>query len=497
MQKLQLQNILSKIALENKDENIRNNAAQVLSDVIILSPFPMGQQTPLVQPPAVPGVQQAPATPTAPPEKAPKVQVKTEPVKAPDLPVLKAIPTKTKETPLKETTNDEIKELVDKVKKPEPPKAYETIDDSSNVARIAAINNLEDQAILETIALEDSDPEVRRAAVYKLKDEGVLERIAFEDKDPEVRAAAAEKISNQDALRRIAMDTKTLDNVVDKLLDKEEYDLATEILSMATVSKKNDPTEKEILETIYDAKEKADEVGDNWVDFVENAIIKLGLSIEKPTNDEKNDNWFIVKYSNKEGKIFSVWMTKEQYKDWRRYTIEEEPDDFSAMSSIDDVITALVDRKDFDSAIEVMALAPEILPVIKELGRKVIEVDKEIQALKEDLLTFFIENPNPVDSQVHDFAESKGLDPSKVEEYIYQFATNYAQFVRGGRSNEKHLTENNVDPAQLARGIEIEYEHTENEEDAKKIAMDHLAEFPNYYTGLDKMEAEFELEEKK
>ena len=42
------------------------------------------------------------------------------------------------------------------------------------------------------------------------------------------------------------------------------------------------------------------------------------------------------------------------------------------------------------------------------------------------------------------------------------------------------------DPEQLATGIKTEKEHTKNKEVARKIAMDHLKEKPNYYTKLKK-----------
>ena len=41
---------------------------------------------------------------------------------------------------------------------------------------------------------------------------------------------------------------------------------------------------------------------------------------------------------------------------------------------------------------------------------------------------------------------------------------------------------------QLKIGIEVEKEHTPDEELAKKIAMDHLTEMPDYYTKLKEME---------
>lgn len=46
------------------------------------------------------------------------------------------------------------------------------------------------------------------------------------------------------------------------------------------------------------------------------------------------------------------------------------------------------------------------------------------------------------------------------------------------------LEEIQVDPEQLKMGIEVEHEHTDDDELAKKIAIDHLREDPKYYTKL-------------
>ena len=44
------------------------------------------------------------------------------------------------------------------------------------------------------------------------------------------------------------------------------------------------------------------------------------------------------------------------------------------------------------------------------------------------------------------------------------------------------------DPSELAKGIEVEKEHTEDAKVAERIAKDHLDEFPDYYTRLARME---------
>ena len=50
------------------------------------------------------------------------------------------------------------------------------------------------------------------------------------------------------------------------------------------------------------------------------------------------------------------------------------------------------------------------------------------------------------------------------------------------------VTESKYDPDQLAKGIKIEKEHTDDPKVAEKIAKDHLDEIPDYYTRLEKME---------
>lgn len=61
-------------------------------------------------------------------------------------------------------------------------------------------------------------------------------------------------------------------------------------------------------------------------------------------------------------------------------------------------------------------------------------------------------------------------------------------FCNAGKFNEKDNPP--VDSEQLKMGIEVEYEHTNDPRIAERIALDHLAEFPDYYTRLAKMEEE-------
>ena len=55
-----------------------------------------------------------------------------------------------------------------------------------------------------------------------------------------------------------------------------------------------------------------------------------------------------------------------------------------------------------------------------------------------------------------------------------------------GIAAKENLKSSDVDQAELARGIKVEKEHTNDHATAKKIAMDHLAEDPHYYKKLAK-----------
>lgn len=68
--------------------------------------------------------------------------------------------------------------------------------------------------------------------------------------------------------------------------------------------------------------------------------------------------------------------------------------------------------------------------------------------------------------------------------------------IRGGKSDEmtirdianKHGVSVEEIEKQLTIGISVENEHTNNKKLAQEIALDHLDEFPNYYTELKKFE---------
>ena len=102
------------------------------------------------------------------------------------------------------------------------------------------------------------------------------------------------------------------------------------------------------------------------------------------------------------------------------------------------------------------------------------------------IIDFFAQNPNPNDEAFHEFAESQQIDIHAAESVAYNLASKYVMFLRGGKSGGK--VPEGIDPEQLNKGIEVEAEHSSDPATAKKIAIDHLTEMPDYYTRLDQME---------
>lgn len=99
---------------------------------------------------------------------------------------------------------------------------------------------------------------------------------------------------------------------------------------------------------------------------------------------------------------------------------------------------------------------------------------------------FFAEHPNPDDDDLHAFSEKMKISPHEIEEIAYELLTGLLKGV--GKHKEVPVTK--FDPNEIKMGMEVEKEHTDSEAIAQQIAKDHLAEIPDYYTRLKKMEEE-------
>jgi len=107
---------------------------------------------------------------------------------------------------------------------------------------------------------------------------------------------------------------------------------------------------------------------------------------------------------------------------------------------------------------------------------------------QEDMIKFLKENPNPTDEEFHEWAEGNGFDVPSAEAKMYELATMYVRILSEGRADEDGIDSIDVDPKELELGKEIELEHIDDEDVSEEIALDHLAEMPDYYTELKKME---------
>jgi hypothetical protein len=108
------------------------------------------------------------------------------------------------------------------------------------------------------------------------------------------------------------------------------------------------------------------------------------------------------------------------------------------------------------------------------------------------IIEFFSTHEKPDDEEVHKLAEQLGIDKHQFEEKIYELLSS---FFDAGKS--KTNPPENVDPEQLKKGMEVEKEHSNNPIITRRIALDHISEFPTYYTALEKMEKELKTQSKK
>ena len=127
---------------------------------------------------------------------------------------------------------------------------------------------------------------------------------------------------------------------------------------------------------------------------------------------------------------------------------------------------------------------------------------------REQVIDFFRKNPNPSDSALHKWAEDNGFEPHEVEEVVYSLTTRYVKksaiTASCGDELEYKLkkqgkyvegkTKLNPDPKEVAIGMKVETEHTNDKATAKQITLDHLVEDSKYYTHLKEMEKKYKKE---
>ena len=91
---------------------------------------------------------------------------------------------------------------------------------------------------------------------------------------------------------------------------------------------------------------------------------------------------------------------------------------------------------------------------------------------------FFANNPEPNDDLLHAFADKNKVSPHELETEVYKTLSKY---ITGKAFKHGNDPDKDFDAEQLAAGIKVEKEHTDNELIAKAIAKSHLAENKSYY----------------
>jgi len=111
------------------------------------------------------------------------------------------------------------------------------------------------------------------------------------------------------------------------------------------------------------------------------------------------------------------------------------------------------------------------------------EVEK-MDDLEIQILEWFAENPYPEDKKVHAFAEELKVEDHEFERHIYAILSSIVSEGKSSKGKKEY------DEKELKMGMKVEMEHTTFPAIARKISKDHLAEIPDYYTRLAKMEKE-------
>ena len=129
-------------------------------------------------------------------------------------------------------------------------------------------------------------------------------------------------------------------------------------------------------------------------------------------------------------------------------------------------------------SIEKAELRNKLMSVRKQIADKIEKEISKDKSIRAEIIKFFKSNPQPTDDQMHGLATKLQLDPSELETLVYSILSD---IISGGISGGKDLP---VDPKELEMGVKTEAEHTSDTAIAEKIARDHLAEDPKYYSKL-------------
>lgn len=145
------------------------------------------------------------------------------------------------------------------------------------------------------------------------------------------------------------------------------------------------------------------------------------------------------------------------------------------------------------------SLYTELLPLLKkcilELDPLLSDSEAETIAGVSILDAAVYDGETIISSQI--LVNLKSFKKRKYSEALAEFGIDYDKvstaLIEDGLAKGKSILEFDLD--QIKMGIKVEMEHTKDPYVALEIAMDHLAEIPDYYMRLEKMEKEAEIGE--
>lgn len=131
------------------------------------------------------------------------------------------------------------------------------------------------------------------------------------------------------------------------------------------------------------------------------------------------------------------------------------------------------------------------LSSLRDMITDYLNIEKNMSVTDQDVQNFFTNWMDKYSSVISEEEEvpENGEEEKEIEPAVGLDPTdadNDGDFVEGGLGDDANVSE--FEPAQILKGIEVEMEHTKDPKVALEIAMDHLAELPDYYTRLEKME---------
>ena len=134
----------------------------------------------------------------------------------------------------------------------------------------------------------------------------------------------------------------------------------------------------------------------------------------------------------------------------------------------------------------------EVVDVDVKDSEDVIDTDDDqgdnLTNIDEQVMAFLMQGAAPTEDEFSEWADEAGVDNHEAITAAIGLAAKMARLMKGGMSNANKSVE--YDDEQMRMGTEVEHEHTVDDDVAAKIARDHLAEIPDYYTRLRVMEAE-------